>query len=349
MAQDDAFTNRREVIDRASLSHALSELAEKYPADSRDLRRAILDRLQFALTTGHAEVRRRFNGDTNGNLTLTANCYLLDQLIRVLYDFTTETVYRATNPTASERIGLVAVGGYGRGELAPYSDIDLLFLLPYKQTPWGEQVVEYILYILWDLKLKVGHATRTINECVRLSQSDLTIRTTLLEGRYLWGDETLFKEMKIRFDKEVVADSGPHFIEAKLAERDTRHQRMGDSRYLLEPNVKDGKGGLRDLHTLFWIAKYLYRVEEVSQLVENNVFTEEEFRLFAKSETFLRTVRCQIHYLANRPEERLTFDIQPELAKCLGYTDHVGSSGVERFMKHYFLVAKDVGDLTRIF
>ncbi len=349
MAQGDAFTDRRKVIDRAALTQALTDLAEDYAADSPELRRKVLDQLKAALTAGHEEVRGRFEGGASGNMVLTANCYLMDQLIRVLYDFTTEVIYRATNPTASERIGLVAIGGYGRGELAPHSDIDLLFLLPYKQTPWGEQVVEYMLYMLWDLRLKVGHATRTIDECIRLSQSDLTIRTTLLEGRYLWGDQDLFKEMKSRFDTEVVADTGPDFIEAKLAERNERHERMGNSRYLLEPNVKDGKGGLRDLHTLFWIAKYLYRVDDVAQLVGQGVFTEEEYRLFAKAETFLRTVRCHLHYLANRPEERLTFDVQPELAQRLGYTDHAGSSGVERFMKHYFLIAKDVGDLTRIF
>ncbi len=349
MARGDAFTDRRKVIDRAALGHALSELAEDYPPDSQDLRRAVLAILKDTLSAGHGEVHRRFEDGAGGNLVLTANCYLLDQLIRALYDFTTEVVYSAANPTASERIGLVAIGGYGRGELAPQSDIDLLFLLPYKQTPWGEQVVEYMLYMLWDLRLKVGHATRTINECIRLSISDLTIRTTLLEARYLWGDEALFKEMKERFDREVVADTGPDFIEAKLSERNERHQRMGDSRYLLEPNVKDGKGGLRDLHTLFWIAKYLYRVGDVAELVGQGVFTEEEYRSFEKAETFLRTVRCQLHYLANRPEERMTFDVQPELARRLGYTDHAGTSGVERFMKHYFLVAKDVGDLTRIF
>ncbi|MFP6746880.1 MAG: [protein-PII] uridylyltransferase [Alphaproteobacteria bacterium] len=349
MAQNDAFTDRRKVIDRAALSQALSELAEDYSPGGMELRLAVLERLKEALAAGHGEVRRRFENGASGNLVLTANCYLLDQLIRALYDFTTKVVYSAANPTASERIGLVAIGGYGRGELAPHSDIDLLFLLPYKQTPWGEQVVEYMLYMLWDLRLKVGHATRTVNECIRLSLSDLTIRTTLLEGRYLWGDEGLFKDMKERFDAEVVADTGPDFIEAKLAERNERHHRMGDSRYLLEPNVKDGKGGLRDLHTLFWIAKYLYRVDDVAQLIGQGVFTEEEYRLFAKAETFLRTVRCHLHYLANRPEERLTFDVQPELAKRLGYRDHKGGSGVERFMKHYFLVAKDVGDLTRIF
>ena len=349
MAKGDAFTKRREVIDRAALSHALSELAEAHAPDSPALRSAVLQQLKDALTHGRGEVRRRFEAGASGNMVLVANCFLMDQVIRCLYDFTTGVVFRATNPTASERIGLVAIGGYGRGELAPQSDIDLLFLLPYKQTPWGEQVVEFILYMLWDLSLKVGHATRTVDDCIRLSRSDMTIRTTLLEARYLWGDEDLFQDMKTRFDKEVVADTGPDFVDAKLAERNERHQRMGDSRYLLEPNVKDGTGGLRDLHTLFWIAKYLYRVDDVAQLIEQGVFTKEEHRLFTKAETFLRTVRCQLHYLANRPEERLTFDVQPELAAHLAYTDHAGASGVERFMKHYFLVAKDVGDLTRIF
>ena len=349
MAKGDAFTKRRKVIDRAALSHALSELAEAHAPDSAVLRDEVLQQLKAALAAGRAEVRHRFEAGASGNLVLVANCYLLDQLIRALYDFTTGVVFRAANPTASERLGLVAVGGYGRGELAPHSDIDLLLLLPYKQTPWGEQVVEFILYMLWDLRLKVGHATRTVNDCIRLSKSDMTIRTTLLEARYLWGDEALFQELKARFDKEVVTDTGPDFIEAKLAERNERHQRVGDSRYLLEPNVKDGKGGLRDLHALFWIAKYLYRVDDVAQLVEQGVFTKKEYRLFAKAETFLRTIRCQLHYLANRPEERLTFDVQPELAVHLGYTDHAGATGVERFMKHYFLVAKDVGDLTRIF
>ena len=349
MTSGDAFTDRRKVIDRAAVSQALIDMSEDNAPDSPALRAAVLQLLKDTLAAGHDEVQRRFEAGGSGNMVLTAICYLLDQLIRALYDFTTGVVFRAANPTASERIGLVAIGGYGRGELAPQSDIDLLFLLPYKQTPWGEQVVEYMLYMLWDLRLKVGHATRTVNECIRLSISDLSIRTTLLEARYLWGDEALFKEMKARFRDEVVANTGPDFVEAKLAERNERHQRVGDSRYLLEPNVKDGKGGLRDLHTLFWIAKYLYQVDDVAELVGRGVFTEEEYRLFTKAETFLRTVRCQLHYLAKRPEERLTFDVQPEIANKLGYTDHAGTSGVERFMKHYFLVAKDVGDLTRIF
>src|SRR5262249_48165101 len=203
-------------------------------------------------------------GASDGRRAARETSFLMDQLIRRLYDFTNEHAYRAANPSAGERIALVAVGGYGRGELAPYSDIDLLFLLPYKQTPHGEQVVEFMLYRLWDLGLKVGHAVRSVDECLRQARADMVIRTSLLEAPFLWGDQPLYEELRPRFRREIVAGTGPDFVEAKLAERDARLARVGDTRYALEPNVKEGKGGLRDLHTLYWIAKYLYQVDDVS-------------------------------------------------------------------------------------
>ena len=175
-------------------------------------------------------------------------------------------------------MAVVATGGYGRGLLAPGSDIDLLFLLPYKQTAWGESVAEALLYCLWDMGLKVGHATRTVSECIRQAKADMTIRTALLEARYLFGDNKLFDELTTRFDKEVAQGTAPEFVAAKLAEREERHRRAGQSRYLVEPNVKDGKGGLRDLHTLFWIAKYVYRVREPEELIERGVFDRDEYQ-----------------------------------------------------------------------
>ena len=229
------------------------------------------------------------------------------------------------------------------------SDIDLLFLLPYKQTPWGEQIVEYMLYMLWDMGLKVGHARRNIEECLRLSRTDITIRTAILEARFLWADQALYDELVIRFDKEVVKNGGAEYVQAKLAERDERHTKAGESRYLVEPNIKDGKGGLRDLHTLFWIGKYFYRVRSGEELVDKGVFTRAEYNQFLKAEDFLWAVRCHMHFATGKAEERLHFDIQREIAQRLGYTTHPGLSAVERFMKHYFLIAKDVGDLTRIF
>ena len=249
---------------------------------------------------------------------------------------------RAALPT------IVAVGGYGRGMLAPGSDIDLLFLLPDKPTPAVEKIVEALLYVLWDLKQKVGHATRTIDECLKQARGDMTIRTTLIEARLVTGDKNLFETLQTRFDKEIVAKTAPEFVAAKLAEREERVRRAGASRYLVEPNVKEGKGGLRDLNTLFWISKYVYRVQNAHELVAAGLFSPREFALFRRCEEFLWSVRCRLHFLAGRAEERLSFDVQRPIARQLGYSTRAGQADVERFMKHYFLVAKDVGDLTAI-
>ena len=243
-------------------------------------------------------------------------------------------------------MAIIATGGYGRGLLAPGSDIDLLFLLPSKQTPWGESVVETILYLLWDLGFKVGHATRTVEQSIKLSLQDMTIRTALLDARLIFGDEVLFSDMMQRFKEKVIKGTATAFIEAKLAERDERHRRTGESRYKVEPNIKDGKGGLRDLHTLHWLAKYLYGQNPASAADTAGIFSASEVQTFARCEDFLWSIRCHLHFLTGRPEERLSFDTQPQMAARLGYNDRAGLRAVERFMKHYFLVAKDVGDLT---
>jgi|HubBroStandDraft_4_1064222.scaffolds.fasta_scaffold04445_4 [protein-PII] uridylyltransferase len=339
---------QRDIIDRRALAEALAQAAGEATNTALD-RSVLLPPLKAALATGRDEIRRRFETEGSAHRTVREQCFLVDQLIRVLFDFVTEAVYPLANPTAGEKLAIVAVGGYGRGEMAPFSDIDLLFLLPYKQTPHTEQVVEFLLYLLWDLGLKVGQAVRSVADCLRYAKADLTIRTALLEARYIWGEQALFNELKQRFDAEIVRGTAAQFVEAKLAERDARHIRVGDSRYQLEPNVKEGKGGLRDLHTLYWIAKYIYRIDDVRKLVELGVLSAEESQRFERAQTFLWTVRCHLHYLAGRAEERLTFDLQTEIGRRMGYTNHAGTRGVERFMKHYFLVAKDVGDLTRIF
>jgi [protein-PII] uridylyltransferase len=339
-----------DVIDGTDLKNELAVLAggrKGMPASAE--RAAIVNRLKAVLAEGRAAAETQLRADGRGMACAKRLSALQDAIIVALHDFAIENVYPSDNPTASERMAIVAVGGYGRGTLAPGSDVDLLFLLPYKQTPWGESVVEFILYILWDLGLKVGHATRNVTECIRLSRSDMTIRTAILETRYVWGDRALFHDLVGRFGEEVVKGTGPEFIAAKLAERDARHRQQGQSRYLVEPNVKEGKGGLRDLNTLFWIAKYFYRVQSREELVKAGVFSRAELQRFRKSEDFLWAVRCHMHFLTGRPEERLSFDIQREMATRLGYTAHPGLQDVERFMKHYFLVAKEVGDLTRIF
>ncbi|MHA1568282.1 MAG: [protein-PII] uridylyltransferase, partial [Alphaproteobacteria bacterium] len=341
--------SQRAIIDRRELIQRIDEIAGDRAVTPEQARARILACLKDSLAAGRAEIRRRFEAGGHGSEVLAANTLLMDQIIRVLYDFAFERAYPLANPTSGERQAIVAVGGYGRGELAPHSDIDLLFLLTYKSTPHTEQVVEYMLYMLWDLGLKVGHATRSVDECIRMAGKDLTIRTALLEARYLWGDTALFADLRRRFLDDISTGTGIEFVEAKLAERDDRHQRMGDSRYVLEPNIKEGKGGLRDLQTLYWIAKYLYRVDDVRDLVSRNVFSAKEAAGFDKAHEFLVTVRCHLHFLSGRAEERLAFDIQHQIGERMGYSGHAGLSGVERFMKYYFMIAKDVGDLTRIF
>ena len=340
-----------ELIDGEALRRELTALTAATHGDGSGapVRAAALKILKGYRLAGRRTAELMLMEDGDGTACAVRLSHVMDEIIRALYDFAVTHVYRTRNPSSAERMAIVAVGGYGRGTLAPGSDIDLLFLLPYKQTPWGEQVVEYMLYMLWDMGLKVGHATRNVEECLRLARGDVTISTALLEARFLWGEESLYEELVERFDSEVVRTSGPEYVQAKLAERDARHAKGGESRYVVEPNVKDGKGGLRDLHTLFWIGKYFYRVRTGEELVEKGVFTEAEYRAFQKAEDFLWAVRCHMHFLTGKPEERLHFDIQRDIAERLGYTSHPGLSAVERFMKHYFLVAKDVGDLTRIF
>jgi [protein-PII] uridylyltransferase len=337
-----------EPIDTAAIRADLEKLAGTHAGRERELRTAVAQRLKAALTLARAEAERLLLKDRHGRRCAERLCQVQDEIIHILYEFVGQTLYPPQVPSEAERMAIVATGGYGRGLLAPGSDIDLLFLLPYKQTAWGESVAEALLYCLWDMGLKVGHATRSVSECIRQAKADMTIRTALLEARHLLGNAKLFDELTVQFDKEVVQGTAPAFVAAKLAEREERHRRVGQSRYLVEPNVKDGKGGLRDLHTLFWIAKYVYRVREPEELIDHGVFAPDEYKIFRRCEDFLWSVRCNMHFVAGRAEERLSFDIQREIAVRLGYTEHPGLQDVERFMKHYFLTAKHVGDLTAI-
>jgi len=339
-ARLDAIAHRRRIIDRRELSEALTE------AD-RGRSAAVLRR---ALADGRAEIARRLEERPYAGAEIAAAyAFLTDQIVRLVYDQVTVRLYPLANPTTSERLLLLGVGGYGRGEMAPCSDVDIVFVTPWKPTDWTETVVEAILYLLWDLGLKIGHSQRSVEEVIRHASADHTIRTATLEARYIWGDEALYEDVQRRFWKDVAAGNVRTFVKEKLDERDARHQRMGDSRYVVEPNVKEGKGGLRDLHTLFWIGKFAHRVNDVAGLVDAGLLSAAELRQFQRAERFLWAVRCHLHIVAGRAEERLTFDFQREIAARMNYADRPGKSAVERFMRHYFLHARMVGDLTGVF
>ncbi len=271
-----------------------------------------------------------------------------DGVVRAFFACITGKLYPAVNRSAGERIAVCATGGYGRGTLAPGSDIDILLVFPFKRTPWCESVAEAMLYMLWDLGVKVGHATRTVDECIREARADMTVRTALLETRLICGDEALLKELTTRYESEIMKGTASEFVHAKLQERDQRLTRSGNSRYLVVPNVKEGKGGFRDLNTLYWITKYVYRVRDPEELVAAGVFARREWFLFNRCEEFLWRVRCHLHFVTGRAEERLSFELQQNLAERLHYKGRRGQNAAERFMRHYFMVAKDVGDLTAI-
>ncbi len=244
-----------------------------------------------------------------------------DEIIRSVFSFSSATVFPGGEPSG---LAIVAVGGYGRATLAPGSDIDLLFLMPGKTDTRAGKIVEFLLYALWDARQKVGHATRNIDDCLRLAKTDNTILTSILEARFICGNEKLFTELVHRFRTEIVAGSAKKFVSDKLAERDSRYVKSGQSRYAVEPDLKDGKGGLRDLHTLFWIAKFIFNVNSTEELDDRGAFTKAELARFKKCEDFLWAVRCHLHFLAKRGEDKLSFDRQVELAERLGYKSHQG-------------------------
>ena len=337
----EEIDHRRSIIDRRVLADRLAGLRA-----GKSLNAEATSILRGALDYGRAEIAKRLAEEPgNGRAAAQATAFLHDQLVRLTYDFVGSRVL----PEPPAGLSVVGLGGTGRGEMAPFSDLDLMFLTAKAPTPEQERTAEGMLHLLWDLKLKVGHSVRSVSQLITLARKDMSIRTAFLEARWLWGDDRLFDEAMRRFRKEVVAGSAAEFVAAKLAERDERHVKMGDTRYVVEPNVKDGKGGLRDLHTLYWIGKYVHGVDRPAELVKAGLLSAAEFRRFDRAERFFWAVRCHLHLLAERAEERLSFEYQPRIAEIMHYAERPGKSAVERFMQFYFLNAKTVGDLTGVF
>ncbi|MBK8439415.1 MAG: [protein-PII] uridylyltransferase [Rhodobacter sp.] len=337
-----------EIIDPPALLAAI--LADLATSDDPKAARAIAVRHLAAAKAGaSAALEAAFAASPrDARPLITALAHMTDGLVTTALGVA-QALHPLPNPTEAERIAVLSVGGYGRAEMAPQSDVDLLFLTPWKITPWAESMIETMLYLLWDLKLKVGHSVRTVADCIRLGREDITIRTALLEHRFIAGFQPLAAELADRLWGELFRNTGPEFIEAKLAERAERHKRQGGQRYVLEPNVKEGKGGLRDLQTLYWIGKYLHRVPAARELVAMGLFRPEEYDTFRTAEDFLWAVRCHLHYSAKRPNDTLTFDMQVEVAARMGYRDTGGRRAVEVFMQDYFRHATRVGELTRVF
>ena len=333
----DAETIRAKIADHAE-EHGTASLRNEAVKLLREAQKAGRDAIAAAFAAEPFEARRMTRSYT----------FLTDGMVTTAMHVACDYLHPTGAPTEGERIAVMAVGGYGRGEMAPSSDVDLLFLTPYKITAWAESVIESMLYMLWDLRLKVGHSSRTIRDCLRLGGEDYTIRTAMLEHRFLAGHEPLAQELDDRLRNELFKGTSREFVEAKLAERDARHLKQGQ-RYVVEPNVKEGKGGLRDLQSLYWIAKYIYSVQYASELVDLGLFHPDEYAAFRAAESFLWATRSHLHLITRRATEQLTFGMQVEVAERMGYQDKAGRRGVELFMQDYFRHATTVGDLTRIF
>lgn len=339
-----------DVIDGWRLKVQLNAAAQDLRANPNQMRKRALELLKGALFRGRLIAKERLEAGAGGIDCAELLAAVQDEVLKALFDFAVTQVFRVHNRTMAERLCICATGGYGRFALAPSSDIDILFIRPAKDAPWAEGLIEYVLYMMWDMGLKVGHASRTVPECLRAAKEDFTIRTSVLETRYICGDDELYEELRFRLRNELFQNSASEFIAEKLKERDTRHRKQGESRYMVEPNIKDGKGGLRDLHTMFWIIKYVHDIDldDTKALIEKRIFTKEEAKTIEQAAEFLWTVRCHLHFLTGRPEERMTFDLQPEMARLMGYGDRADNPAVERFMKRYFLITKSIGVLTRI-
>ena len=334
----------------------LAELGEIVQAQGPDFRGAVLAHLKSKLTDAKDLARKRFErGRLDGLETARLLAAVHDGIIVALCKFTQDHVVTPEMQAETALISVCAVGGYGRAEMAPESDVDLLFLTTKKTSPEATAVLtEYILYMLWDLGLKVGHATRTVEQCLSLAKEDQTILTSLLDVRHIYGDEDLSETLYRKFRKMISRGKGRAYISEKLAERDERHTREGNSRYVIEPNIKEGKGGLRDLHVLYWITRYFDRAGQITDpqragdYTKLGLFDERAAQRFRRAADFLWRTRHHLHWAAGRPTEQLSFDMQVGLAPKMGHAVEEVEVAVERFMREYFINAREVGALTRI-
>ncbi len=348
--------------DPADATALLHEALAVVPSGSADQpgqlpREVALAAFRRHLGRVQAHVRDAFeHGDLSGLRAARLLARLIDGLIDALHGYALSLHAGEARDAPAGGVGrltVAATGGYGRGVLAPFSDIDLLFLTVDEPSAPALRVVEFMLYFLWDLGLKVGHATRSVADCLTDARGDATVRTSLLDARNLAGDARLFDEFSARFRAACAEAGAGGYIAAKQAERDLRHRRYGDSPFVVEPNIKEGRGGLRDLQTLYWIARYVFSTSTMADLADpagpaGGIITPTEARLARRSWDFLWSLRFQLHYVAGRAEDRLTFDLQPVIGARMGYTRHGRQDGVERFMRHYFLTAREVIRLTHV-
>jgi [protein-PII] uridylyltransferase len=311
------------------MSHAVN-------ADSHSAHDAASASVSQLLVEQRQAIRQRLLAGASGDEVVTATTDMVDGLIIGRYRTAARTGGEALTTAGFQHCCLVAIGGYGRRELAPYSDIDLMFLFHPDAAKVMPELVKQVLHPLWDSGFQVGHSVRTIQDCVDLGLADLTVRTSMMEARFLAGSADLFQQFHARYERRVVSHGFDTYLDQKVAERQREYQKFGETVYLLEPNVKKSKGGLRDLHLLQWIGAARFHTATIRELSDRGILSQADYRAIKEAKEFLLRVRSFLHIRAGMAQEILTFDEQVWLATHLGFTDRPHLLAVEQFMQQYY-------------
>jgi [protein-PII] uridylyltransferase len=325
--------------------YARARRAEAKAPRPDDRRRLRLEFFRAALAEGLASLKQMHEGGASGQESVQAHAALMDDVIRTLARLVTaDAVAEGLGPTP---LVVVALGGYGRRELHPSSDVDLMVIHDGELSPFAQRVTQELLYTLWDLGLQVGHALRSLEDCVAMAQTDLPSRTSMQEARFVAGDRALFARFRKVLRENVYRKDFEQFLEATLAERDQRYRKFGASPYAGEPNIKESAGGLRDMHTAMWLAASKFGARTLRELSDKGLITPREQALTDAALTFLWRVRNELHFLSGHKNDALTRELQPRIAKNLGYESDERALGVERFMREYYLHARVIHRVAR--
>jgi len=297
---------------------------------------SLVKAVKKTIQQGDSVLTQRFLNLENIKMIIRHRAWLVDQVLQQLWN--------TLQCGQSSHIALLAVGGYGRGELHPHSDVDLLILIRDEQPERYHEELKSFIAQLWDIGVEIGHSVRTLSECVEAAKSDITIATNIMEARTVAGEDNLCKEMLIKTGPDHLW-SNPDFFRAKWKEQIARHNKCGDTEYNLEPDIKNAPGGLRDIQTIGWVAKRYFNANRLSELITAGFLTEDEYGILNAGHSYLWEVRYALHLITQRSDNRLLFDHQRAVAKMLGYRDTDANLAVEKLMKRYYRVALSVSQL----
>ena len=320
-----------------SLSQILSDTSD---------RAALINHLKNYLAKKRQEIHDLHKDGASGLYIVTRISSLTDRIITELYNHELNKSEKSRNISIGDKCTIIAVGGYGRGELNPHSDIDIMFLYHDDAKDAVETISTNILYLLWDLKFNIGHSVRTIDDCIKISNTDFTARTALMESRMITGSEPLFDEFQKTFMEKVIARNVRAYIDERLKNMRERYKQFGTSIYLVEPNIKEGKGGLRDIHCLRWVIIARYRIDSLAEFHKRGYITKVGYQELTEAKDFLLRVRNELHFHANKASDVLTVEDQWRISKLFGYTDEPHRLGVEAFIKDYYMHASHIHDIS---